>query len=386
MTVHREQAMGSQGHRALDQNALCQQILSNCRTSDARYAGYYSVCGLALRLRDLYKWEKGLDPWIEREPSEILEWIGEKEEAWEALEASELAGIEILGKSYDPFDTEAINGILIPEGLFYGAGYVHSLKPSFFLAQLEGVRHMNGHPVYVLGHELARDLLTIPALSQGNAVVIRKEAAGLFLWDQMFYVKKSGREALRLGLEIYGIRDTRYKEVRSYLATILDHEVECYIRHELGEMEDRIFDRNTWRELIATFPHTPVEMLARTVKDMLADTNPAGTLPYILQERKGASLAFYVAFAGHLRKLLFPRLIEAFEAFSRTGAWDAVEKAVAADHGEARRLAVEMIRLYREGKARHDDRWIEGRIEDSLLRPLGILREKTEEPQDEFRM
>ena len=56
------------------------QVVHNCNISDARYAGYYSVCGLALRLRDLYKWEKGLDPWVEDEPSKVLEWIGERED------------------------------------------------------------------------------------------------------------------------------------------------------------------------------------------------------------------------------------------------------------------------------------------------------------------
>ena len=46
----------------LDQAEIADQIARNCAVSDARYAGCYSVCGLALRLRDLYKWEKGLAP------------------------------------------------------------------------------------------------------------------------------------------------------------------------------------------------------------------------------------------------------------------------------------------------------------------------------------
>ena len=50
------------------------QVQHNCTISDSRYAGLYSVCGLALRLRDQYKWEKGLDPWVEKEPSEVLNW------------------------------------------------------------------------------------------------------------------------------------------------------------------------------------------------------------------------------------------------------------------------------------------------------------------------
>ena len=48
----------------MDIKALREQVLHNCTISDSHHAGLYSICGLALRLRDLYKWEKGLDPWV----------------------------------------------------------------------------------------------------------------------------------------------------------------------------------------------------------------------------------------------------------------------------------------------------------------------------------
>ena len=78
----------------------------------------------------------------------------------------------------------------------YGGGYARSLKPSFFLAEIEDKKEINGITIFVLGEELARDLLTIPALSQDNYIYVRKESARLYLWDQMFYVKNSGRYAL----------------------------------------------------------------------------------------------------------------------------------------------------------------------------------------------
>ena len=64
-------------------NVLIRQVLQNCDISDAYHSGLYSICGLALRLRDLYKWEQGLDPWDERDSSEILDWIESKENKWE---------------------------------------------------------------------------------------------------------------------------------------------------------------------------------------------------------------------------------------------------------------------------------------------------------------
>ena len=64
---------------------IIRQVRRNCDISDAQHAGLYSTCGLALRLRDLYKWEHGLNPWEEKDTSEILDWIGEKEALWEKL-------------------------------------------------------------------------------------------------------------------------------------------------------------------------------------------------------------------------------------------------------------------------------------------------------------
>ena len=88
----------------IDIENIVQQVLHNCLISDSRYAGVYSVCGLALRLRDLYKWEMGLEPWVEKDPDEVLTWIGIKEEAWDNLAHKDFKALQILNKRFDPFD------------------------------------------------------------------------------------------------------------------------------------------------------------------------------------------------------------------------------------------------------------------------------------------
>ena len=55
-----------------DAHSLARQVRRNCAISDARFAGLYSVCGLVMRLRDLYKWEHSLAPHEEHEASQIL--------------------------------------------------------------------------------------------------------------------------------------------------------------------------------------------------------------------------------------------------------------------------------------------------------------------------
>ncbi|OEU63388.1 MAG: hypothetical protein BBJ57_13950 [Desulfobacterales bacterium PC51MH44] len=358
----------------LELDALVNQVLNNCDIVDAQHAGLFSVCGLALRLRDLYKWEKGLEPWIERESSEILEWIGDKEQKWDKLAEKQLADITILRNKYDPFDARGINSVLESYGLFYGGGYAQSLKPTFFLATIEDKKEINGCTVYLLSRELARDLLTIPALTQDNCILIRQESAKLFLWDQIFYIKKSGRYALRFALEKYGLKDQNPKEIQRSLARIVAAETETYIYHELGELKDTTFDRDLWREIIATFPHTPVELLVRTVKDLLADTNHYGTLRFITKERKTASLAFYVAFLDGLIKEMFPEIIETFKEFTHTRNWHIIEQAVSVGYNTAKHYAEVISSIYQNGKQKNNMKWAENEIAKHLLEPLGLAQ------------
>jgi hypothetical protein len=335
--------------------------------SDANNAGMYSICGLALRLRDLYKWEQGLPPWEEREPSEVLEWIEAKEDQWEKNIDNKFKNISINSKTYDPFDTGGINAVLEPQNFFYGAGYARSLKPTFFLAAIEEKSKINGTTIYTLERELARDLLTIPALCQDDFVVLRQDSAKLFLWDSIFYIKKSARPILRFALESCGIKDQDPKALRPRLAGILALHKETYIYHEIGEIHDTIFDRELWRKIIAAFPYSPVEYLARAVKDLLADTNEFGTLQHIVKERNTASLAFYVAFLDGLAKEFFPELPASFQKFVQTKDWGIINLAVSNGYQTAAKHAELIMDLYQQGIRRNKLQWAEKQIQKRLL-------------------
>ncbi len=356
----------------VDIEAIIDQVLLNCNIADSQHAGLYSICGLALRLRDLYKWENGLDPWIEKDSAEVIEWIGAKEQKWEELAEKGFNAITIRGNKYDPFDTSGINAVLEPNGFFYGAGYAQRFKPTFFLAVVENKKEINGYPVYILGRELARDLLTLPALLQDDCILVRQESAKLYFWDQIFYIKKSGRYALNFALENCGLQEHSPEELHRNLAAIVAAETGTYIYHELGELQDTVFDRSIWREIVVAFPHTPIELLARTVKDLLADTGEHGTLHYITRKRKTASLAFYVAFLEGLTKELFPEIIDAFREFTHTRHWDLVIKATAEGFNTARYHAEAISDIFQKGMQKNDKQWIENEIAMRLLRPLGV--------------
>ena len=346
---------------------IARQVLYNCDISDANNAGMYSICGLALRLRDLYKWEQGLPPWEERESSEVLEWIEAKENKWDQHTDDDFRPISINGKTFDPFDTIGINAVLEPQKVFYGAGYARSLKPTFFLAAIEEKSKIDGTTIYILERELARDLLTIPALSQDDCVLLRQDSARLFLWDSIFYIKKSARPALNFALESCGIKDRQPEALQPKLTSILAAQKATYIYHEIGELHDTVFDRDIWREIIAAFPYSPMEYLARAVKDLLADTNEYGTLQHILQERKSASLAFYVAFLDGLMKEFFPELPTSFQEFAETRDWSIIDKAVSSGFRTAANHAELITDFYQEGSRKNDLKWAEKQIQKRLL-------------------
>jgi hypothetical protein len=359
-------------------DGLADQVLRNCAISDARHAGLFSVCGLALRLRDLYKWENRLEPWTEEESSKLINWIGQKEDAWDGLLDRDFDPLDFDGRLYDPFDVREVNEILEPMGLIYGAGYVQSLKPTFFLAALDEKREMRGNPVYILGRELARDILTLPALSQDQCIFVRKESARYFLWDQIFFVKKSGRRALDFALGRYGVENANAEALRQNLGRIADAEVDVYVHHELGEVLERSFDRDLWRSIIASFPHSPIEFLARVLKDLLADTNPNGKLRFITEERRGGSLAFHVAFLDDMRRILFPALPEAFDGFMGSGDWPLIESAVSKGHDDLRAYADRLTTIYAAAREKGDMDWGKREISAQLLHPLGLVRNRTD--------
>lgn len=341
----------------VDFNQFKRKVLENCDISDARHAGLYSICGLALRLRDLYKWEQRLDPWQEHDSGRVLEWIGEKEQVWEMIAEQPFASLTVNGTAFDPFDTGAINQKLVPQGLLYGAGYAYRLKPSFFLARIEKTNTIGDHTVYYLEEELARDLLTLPALTQDGSILLRQESARLYLWDQMLYLKPSGYPALKFALDQLGIRDHQPATLQGAFDKIFSAVRNNYIYHEAGELRVRAIDPDLWREIIGRFPNSPVELLIRAVKDFLADTGPSGTLPYIVRQRDGAALGFYVAFIDGLLGTLYVGLRSAFDRFEKSGDWAIIEEVLEDGYQLAVDYADLIVDRYHTGNAKQDDAW-----------------------------
>jgi hypothetical protein len=354
---------------------LKRQIQGNCDVSDAGHGGLYSLCSLLLRLRDLYKWENGLPPWREPEPADLLEWVDARERLWDGILSNGFVNLTIGNQSFDPFDVEAINTRLQTSGLVYGAGYAAGMKPSFFLA--ESVRSVQSGDlkIDVVDRELARDLFITPAMRQGNQIFARRSAMLFLIWDQILEMRPSARKALEYALAQYNLRLESVRrspeETAIDLRRISDSELEAFVYHEVGEASENVFRDHLWHEIVSTYSNSPIEIYARVIKDVLADTHSEGLLGHIIRHRLRSSLGFYISFMRSFSRLLLPRLLDAFDHFRRNESWTEIEEVRDSAYCDTREKAVALVDFHKNGRERGVE-WARVQIMSNLIEPLGI--------------
>ncbi len=352
---------------------LQQAIQHNCNISDARDNGIYSICTLVLKLRNLYKWEKGLEPWDEPDSPTLLDWIDAKENFWEDIATEEFGPLPLDSSLVDPHDIAVVNKKL-PNGKYYGAGYGRSMKSIFFLADVFKEISVDGCPVLVLGKEKVRELSAPFAMLQDGLIIIRREPLRFFIWDQVQEIQTGSRLPLRFALDAYGVEartDLDQQTFREKLDEIVDHEIPCFIHHEIGELREYGLNSETARKLISAYPDSAIELTVRALKDILADTHPDGMLSYIIKERRQASLGFYLGFLDGMRKALFPEIVEAFKGFRDDHDWRRIERA--RDLSRAANLLRAEILVAEAGLLdSRNSRQVKCRIEKDILIPLGL--------------
>ena len=307
---------------------IIQQILpsirNNCLIADAQHSGLYSLCGLFLRLKDQFNWEQGRPPWSPTQEDRLLEWIDRRESQWLSGFDTPFEPIVIGERKFDSLNSQAINHHLLPLGYYYGAGYGRGLKPTFFLGAVREKYCHFGFTIIVLDRELALDLSLTPALHQGRHIIIRTEPLRFFLWAKIQETEQFEREATAMALNFYGWDPKRSPEEQ--MGPILKAEAETILHHELGEALDRAFPRVLWKKLLMTFPFSRVELYLRTLKDLLADTHPRGTLAHIIRMRKAGSVAFYLSNLKGLRRSLFPEFPQAVRRFKEEEDFSSLEQ------------------------------------------------------------
>jgi hypothetical protein len=351
----------------IDIQSLSAQIKKNCNISDAKYWGSYSLCGLLLRLRELYRIERRINPWEKIPQNDIGQWITERENLWAELEEKDYENIPVNGNVYKPFEIQEINRDLEKEGLIYGAGFGLHMKPSFFLAKLVSKKKSGGINIYIAGNEYARDLSDYPAMLQERVIIARTDPIRLLLWQRFEEMRcKSTKCALAFAFSKYGIspEEEPSEEIDRKISDIARAEAETYVHHELGEAAEGEKLGAEWKTLLAHLPHSKSELFARAVKDVLSDTSEKGMLRYIIQNRKEGSFGFYIVFLGGLRKIIFPEILDAFRIYVETEDWAPVEGARKAGYRKAEEYAERLLLIFRN---REDEASLSELIEREML-------------------
>jgi hypothetical protein len=325
-------------------------VQANCHLSDARHAQDLTLCNYLLAMREYYRWEHDVPLDAAPPRAEVARWIAEREALWDGLAGADWSPLPLPSGEADPFDADAVNAQLVPAGLLYGAGRGRFGKPHFFLARLASRERREGVEILEAGCEYARDLDAAPAVLQGETIVLRREAFQRWLWlSAEAWESRTAEGPMAAALAAYGFAAERAPA----LARMAEAERETLILHELGELEAGRLLGEGWERLMAQADDRRLEITARAVRDLLADT--LVTLPALVERGAAPSLHFWFATFSGLRRELFPRLAAAhgdWQAGAGTGRlleavesgrahWLRVAREMAADTRAARRFAQE---------------------------------------------
>jgi hypothetical protein len=323
---------------------LVAAVQRNCDIADARHGGDYGMCTYLLKMRERYRWEQGLALGAPLEKDAIGEWLTAREAHLEHLADADYDPIRVHGRDFDPFDAEGINTQLAGEGLVYSAGLVHGGRANFFIGELERERHAgNGFALRVSGRELARCLDAPPAMTRGTTIFLRRESLRRYLWEKYeSWLWSRPQNAMARVVDCYPF-DT---ELEAALDAMTAAEMAVIEAHERGEYEAGLDLGEDWNRMLSDLSLTPAELMARAVRDHLADCTH--TLPMLLEPGREASLHLFVANLGAMRKQLFPALQQAYGEWLEGAGTAPLERLIATGREHWRTLARQMLALHRE--------------------------------------
>ena len=288
-------------------NNLQHIVQNNCHISDAVYAGNYTLCIYLLKMREFYRWETQKPFGVPLSNDDIGEWLTQREGLWSDIEDQAIAPLTINNTIIDPYESRLINQHINQHGLVYSGGYGLYGKPIFFLAELERTEHMDEYTLYVSGRELARDLAAPPGMAQDKCVYIRRESLRRFIWEK--YEEShwyNDENPLARALACYDFKNRPQESLDKMTNT----EVDTIIQHEIGEIMAGQILGDEWENMLAALPRSQAEIMARAVRDHIADA--LSTLPELIKRAEPAQIHFYFANLSSMRKVIFPSLMKAY--------------------------------------------------------------------------
>jgi hypothetical protein len=322
---------------------VSKSVQHNCDIADARHGGEYGMCTYLMKMREYFRWERGLALSARLPSDEVGDWLTRREALWEGLADADFAAVTVDGEDFDPFDAEAVNRALEPHRLVYSAGLTHGARPSFFLGRLVRKEEpADGFALRVADVELARGLNAPPAMTQGRTIFLRRESLRRYLWEKVESWRWNRPDnAFGRAIACYPFE----RDLEGALDAMTDAELDSAREHEIGEFLAGEMLGEGWNEMLLDLAGTPAELMARAVRDHLADC--MRTLPRLLDRRSDASIHFYAGNLNAMRREIFPGFAKAYEEWMRerdTEPLQAISR-LGSDHWAG--LARELLDLHR---------------------------------------
>jgi hypothetical protein len=305
----------------IDLENIAKSVQRNCHISDAKYAGYYSLCVFLLKMREYYRWEQRIPLSHSLTKSDVGDWLSQRESEWQDYENQDLEFLQINNESFDPFNTPKINQTINPAGYVYSGGYGIFKKPHFFLAELQDQQTVDGHDIFISDREIARDMVAPPAMIVGNQIFIRKESLRRFIWEKIeeWRWKSDNNTPMARALAYYHKSD-----MEKVLTDMCNNECHSAVLHEIGEAKATVLLGTEWKQILNELPHSGLELKLRAIKDHIADS--ISTLPGLLENENIPALHFYFANFTGMRKEIFPEAIDAYNEWINTRNLTVIEK------------------------------------------------------------
>lgn len=296
------------------QQDLINQVQHNCDISDANHAGNYTLCIYLLKMREYYRWIHALDFSDNFENDQMSHWLREKEEIWDRVVDHAYQPITLFNNQFEIYDNHSINTQLKSHELFYHAGIGRNAIQHFFVAELVDSFSLEGTRITVTGKEYARDLTAPPAMSTAEEIVVRKESLQRMCWEryQEWHWNQLDNP-MGTALSYYPFKSS----LPDALQSMVDVELNTLIHHELGEMKITRQVGLRWSSLMLRLLGSKAELMARAVRDHLADS--WSTLPFLIEQQNPAALHFFFANLTYMRKELFPTAIQAYQQWAESG-------------------------------------------------------------------
>lgn len=300
------------------------------------------MCTYLLKMREFFRWEQNLGIQAVLPREKLGDWLEAREALWESLHTQDHAPLKIDGREYDPFDVPAINRALDAHGLVYSAGLATGARANFFLGELlDRETGEEGFMLHLSGKEYARCLSAPPAMAAEKNVFLRREALARYLWEKYeTWGWNRPDNALGRAFACYDFSS----DAEAALAQMADAELSAAREHELGEYAASQLLEPGWNEMLLDLALSPAELMARAVKDHIADA--LRTLPCLLKEANPASMHFYMGNLSGMRRHLFPQLYAAYETWLDGGDLHPMRELVSGSSEHWLSLAREMMNVH----------------------------------------